>query len=221
MSITAVIPIRSGSVRVKDKNIRPFGDTNLLELKINVLKKVSGINEIVVNTDSEKAIEIAKLNGVQFHKREPYYASSECPANDYFWYLGEHTHTDIIAYTPVTSPFISIETFENCIKQFDNKGEKSIVTASLVKEFLWRGNKPLNFSLDKHPKSQDLTDIQSINFGLCLLKRDTLIKYRTIIGPNPQIFTVSHIEGVDIDTELDFFIAEQLFKKLKENPSII
>lgn len=31
--ITAVIPIRSGSQRVKDKNLRKFGDTTLMELK--------------------------------------------------------------------------------------------------------------------------------------------------------------------------------------------
>ena len=34
MKITAVIPIRSGSQRVKDKNLRAFADTNLMELKI-------------------------------------------------------------------------------------------------------------------------------------------------------------------------------------------
>ena len=34
--ITAVIPIRKGSKRVVDKNIKPFSDTNLLENKIRV-----------------------------------------------------------------------------------------------------------------------------------------------------------------------------------------
>lgn len=220
MKITAVIPIRKGSERVKDKNIKPFGDTSLLEFKINALKKVKEIDEIIVNTDSEVAIEVAIKNGVGFHQREPYYASSECSANDYFWYLGEHTDCDIVAYTPVTSPFIKPETFSKCINQFDDALNRSIVTASIVKEFLWRGDKPLNFSLDKHPKSQELTDVQAINFGLCLLRKETLVKYRTIIGPNPQIFTVSHVEGLDIDTPLDFFIAEQVYHKMKEDSTL-
>lgn len=218
MKITAVIPIRKGSERVKDKNVKAFGDTNLLEYKINALKKVSEINEIVVNTDSETAIEIAIKNNVKFHRREPFYASTECPANDYFWYLGEHTECDLVAYTPVTNPFINPDTFKKCIELFDFATDRSIVTASVVKEFLWRGVAPLNFSLQKHPKSQELTDILAINFGLCLLSRETLIKYRTVIGPNPQIYSVSHIEGLDIDTPLDFFIAEQVYDKLKENP---
>ena len=43
MKITAVIPIRKGSERIKDKNLKPFGDTTLLENKIQILKKVSEI----------------------------------------------------------------------------------------------------------------------------------------------------------------------------------
>lgn len=217
MKITAVIPIRKGSERVKDKNVKTFGDTTLLEYKINALQKVKEIDEIVVNTDSEVAIEVAIKHGVSFHEREAYYASSECSANDYFWYLGQHTDCEIVAYTPVTSPFIKPETFRECIELFDDAPDRSIVTASIVKEFLWRGEKPLNFSLDKHPKSQDLVDVQAINFGLCLLRKETLVRYKTIIGPNPQIYTVSHIEGLDIDTPLDFFIAEQVYFKMKED----
>ena len=40
MKITAVIPIRTGSQRVKDKNLRAFADTNLMELKIKTLLQV-------------------------------------------------------------------------------------------------------------------------------------------------------------------------------------
>lgn len=58
MKITAVIPIRTGSQRVKDKNLRAFADTNLMELKIKNLLQVPELTSIVVNTNSELAIEI-------------------------------------------------------------------------------------------------------------------------------------------------------------------
>ena len=58
MKITAVIPIRSGSQRVKDKNLRAFADTNLMELKIKNLLQVPELTSIVVITNSELAIEI-------------------------------------------------------------------------------------------------------------------------------------------------------------------
>lgn len=42
--ITAVIPARAGSRRLKNKNILPFADSNLLIHKIRQLKKVKGVD---------------------------------------------------------------------------------------------------------------------------------------------------------------------------------
>lgn len=60
MKITAVIPIRSGSQRVKDKNLRRFGDTTLMELKIKNLLQVPELDRVIVNTNSEEAIRIVR-----------------------------------------------------------------------------------------------------------------------------------------------------------------
>jgi CMP-N-acetylneuraminic acid synthetase len=211
MKITAVIPVRKGSERVIDKCLKKFGDTNLLALKIKELLKVELIDNIIVNTDSDEAIAIAKLLGVGFHKRDAYYASSKCPANEYFWYLGENTETDLIAYTPVTNPFITAETFTNLINRYSFKGNNSIVTSGGIREFLWSIDTPLNFTLDKHPKSQDLEGISSINFALCLIPKIVLTESKSIIGPNPEVIEIPEIESFDIDSPLDFFFAEQYY----------
>lgn len=214
--IAAVIPVRKGSVRVKDKNTRPFADTTLLELKISVLKKVKGIHRIIVNTDSDLAIELAKKHNVEFHLRDAFYASSKCSANDYFEYLAKSTPTEFIAYTPVTAPFISVDTYERCIADFNFQDpEDTIVTGKLLKEFLFKGNVPLNFSLDNHPKSQDFNEISSVNFGLCLLSKRKIIETKTILGNKPRIVLVDEIEGIDIDTMLDFEFAEYVYKSNK------
>lgn len=213
MKITAVIPVRKGSERVIDKCVKPFGDTNLLELKIKELLKVKVIDNIVVNTDSDIAIEIAKSLGVDYHKRDAFYASSDCSANEYFWYLGNTTKTEIVAYTPVTNPFITAETFTKLIEGYELAENNSIVTSCNIKEFLWNVNKPLNFNLDRHPKSQDFEGFSAINFALCLISKKTLVEYKSIIGPNPKVVEISEIEGYDIDTPLDFFFAEQYYKE--------
>lgn len=56
--ITAVIPIRSGSQRVANKNLRPFAGTTLMENKIEMLLKVQELDSIIVNTNSDEAIRI-------------------------------------------------------------------------------------------------------------------------------------------------------------------
>ena len=62
--ITAVIPVRKGSIRVKNKNIKPFGNSSLLELKIDLLKQVVGIENIIVNSDSQEMLDIAERKNV-------------------------------------------------------------------------------------------------------------------------------------------------------------
>lgn len=62
MKVTAVIPIRSGSQRVKDKNLRKSGDTSLMELKIKNLLQVPELDKVIVNTNSEEAINIVKAH---------------------------------------------------------------------------------------------------------------------------------------------------------------
>ena len=54
-NIIAMVPVRAGSTRVPNKNTRKFSNTSLLELKLKVLKNVSGITQIIVSTDCDIA----------------------------------------------------------------------------------------------------------------------------------------------------------------------
>ena len=220
MKITAVIPIRSGSQRVKDKNLRKFGDTSLMELKIKNLLQVPELDRIVVNTNSEEAINIVKAHSayemkggkLTFHRREEYYASSQCSGSEFFKHLGEVTDTDVFVYSPCTSPFVKPETFSQCIQAFKSSDDcDCIASVSSIKEFLWLDEKPLNYDPLNAPNSQDLPDVVALNFGVTVVGRENLIKNRNIIGKKPKFVVTSDVEAVDIDTPLDFYIAEQLY----------
>ena len=219
VKITAVIPIRSGSQRVKDKNLRPFANTTLMENKINSLLQVSELDTIIVNTNSEEAIEIVKKKysgGVKWHRREEYYASSQCSGSEFFQHLGEVTDTDIFVYAPCTSPFIKPETISQCIKAYLNKTDECdcIATVSSIKEFMWLDGKPVNYNPLNAPNSQNLPNIVALNFGATVTSREDLIANHNIIGKHPKFVETSDIEAIDIDTPLDYYIAEQIYKKL-------
>lgn len=213
--VTAVIPIRAGSQRVVDKNLREFAGTTLLEVKIKNLQKVKEIDEIIVNTDSEKAIEIAKMNHVSWHRREDYYASSKCSGSEFFEHLGKVTDTDIFVYCPVTSPFIEPETVSKCINAFlDTEEYDCLATVTSTKEFLWLDGKPINYDPLNAPNSQNLPDVVALNFGVSIISKEDLIANKNIIAKKPQFVITSEIESVDIDTPLDFYLAEQMYIKL-------
>lgn len=217
MKITAVIPIRTGSQRVKDKNLRPFADTNLMELKIKNLLQVPELDSIIVNTNSEEAITIVNKcyrGGVKYHRREEYYASSQCSGSEFFCHLGEVTDTDIFVYTPCTSPFIKPTTISQCIQEYLQQSDHDCVaTVSSVKEFMWLNGNPVNYNPLNAPNSQNLPDIVALNFGVTVISRDLLIENHNIIGKSPKFVLTSDIEAIDIDTPLDFYIAEQIYKK--------
>ena len=219
MKTTAVIPVRKGSQRVPDKNLRPFAGTTLLENKIKTLLQVPEIDEIVVNTNSEAAIEFVGIEyvdtKVRAQRREEYYASSQCSGSEFFKHLGEVTDTEIFIYAPCTSPFVKPETVSKCIKQFIEHPEYDcLATVSSIKEFMWLDGKAINYDPQHAPNSQNLPDIVALNFGVTVVKRETLIANSNIIGKNPQFVLTSDIEAIDIDTPLDFYIAEQIYHKL-------
>ncbi len=63
MKVKALIAARSGSVRVVNKNLRAFVGSSLLELKIEQLKRIPNIDGIVVNSNDDKILSIAKAEG--------------------------------------------------------------------------------------------------------------------------------------------------------------
>tara|TARA_Y100001963_G_C6707032_1_gene412401 strand:- start:330 stop:983 length:654 start_codon:yes stop_codon:yes gene_type:complete len=214
--ITAIVPVRKGSQRVRNKNIRPFCGTNLLSIKLDTLKQVAGVDEIVVSTDCDIMLDLARAKGVTAVTREPYYASSECTNSEFFQHVAENLNTDYILYSPVTSPLISVETYNEVIKTFREKGKENIVTASLVKHHMWLNGKPLNYDIRNSPNSQDLPDIVSLNYACNIIAKDAMVKYRNIVTENPHFYILDEIESMDIDTEFDFMVAEMIYNKLKK-----
>ena len=91
-TITAIVPVRAGSQRVKNKSVRNFCDTNLLENKLNQLIKIKKIDSIILTTDSDEAKKIGrKYDKVTIQDRTGYYASSECNNSDFFRYIAQQS----------------------------------------------------------------------------------------------------------------------------------
>tara|TARA_B100002019_G_C21181033_1_gene553690 strand:+ start:417 stop:1109 length:693 start_codon:yes stop_codon:yes gene_type:complete len=210
--LTAVIAVRKGSQRVPDKNIRPFADTNLLELKIKVLKNCKLIDEIIINSDSEKMLEIGKQYGLKTKLRDDYFASNEATNSEFHGHIAETTDTDFIFLTPVCSPFISSKIHDDAIEKFMLNTNDSLTSTNDVIGHLWLDGKPLNYSLDNVPNSQDLPKIKMLNYGISIIEKNSMRELKALIGHKPSFFELDSFQSIDINTVDEFTIAETLYK---------
>lgn len=211
--ITAVIPVRKGSTRCKNKNIRNFGDTNLLKLKIETLKKVKGIDRILVSSNCDIMLGIAKDLGVDIHKRDEQYCTTECSGSKFMVNLAKQVSTEFFLYSTCVTPLSHADLIENCINQKDKlQTYDSIVLANVSKNFMWDNNKPINYDLDNSPPSQELPEYYIPNFSCCLIRTNKIINYKNVIGKRPMFIKTDAISGLDIDENSDFIKAELLYK---------
>jgi YrbI family 3-deoxy-D-manno-octulosonate 8-phosphate phosphatase len=211
--ITAVIPVRKGSTRCKNKNIRNFGDTNLLKLKIETLKKVKGIDRILVSSNCDIMIGIAKDFGIDIHKRDEIFCTSTCSGSKFMVNLAEQVSTEYFLYSTCVTPLISHHLIEDCIHNINkpNSIYDSIVLANVSKNFIWDSKKPINYDLNNAPPSQELPEYYIPNFACCLISTENVIKYNNVIGKKPLFIKTNAISGIDIDENSDFITAELLY----------
>lgn len=206
--ITAIVPLKEKSVRVENKNFRPFAGTTLADLKIQTLLEL-GV-KVLINTDSERVADRFEHYPVDIHIRDPYYTI--CSGSEFFENIAQSAKTDIVMYAPCTAPFVRIETYKEAIEIFDEGHYKSVVSVANRKEHLWWGDaiKPLNYDPYNSPNSQDLPDIYSVTYGFGILSRENMINFRNIVTDNNYFYELDEVEAVDIDTPLEFEFAQWL-----------
>ena len=215
MKIKALVAVRSGSTRVVNKNLKPFAGSNLLSLKLQQLKRIPSLDGIVVNSNDDTMLEIARENGCEAVKRDKYYATNSVSMSDVYKNMAENIDTDVIAYINVTNPLLKDETIVAAIEKYKPFRGKydSLNSAHLIKEFLFKDNLPINYDLRHQPRSQDLPDIAALNFAINIIERDVMIENKNVVGVKPYIYVIDEVEATDIDTPLDFDFAEFVYRR--------
>lgn len=215
MIVKALVAVRSGSVRVKNKNVRPFAGSSLLELKLRQLQEIPELDGIVVNSNDSRMLKIAERFGCETVMRDQYYASNLVSMSEVYKNMAENMDADIVAYINVTNPLIENRTISAAVTSFiDNMNIfDSVNSAHLIKEFLFQNNRPVNYELKRQPRSQDLPDIAALNFAVNVLERKTMIDCMNVVGLRPNIYIIDELEATDIDNQIDFDFAEFVYKK--------
>lgn len=225
MKNIAVIPARSGSKGLKDKNIRPLGGRPLLAYSIAAAKESHMFEEIMVSTDSRKYAEIAKSCGASV----PFLRSEKCSGDQAGnWdvikevlegYQSVGRLFDTVCYLQPTSPLREPQDIQNGYSLLDEK-RADAVTAVCETEHppLWTMLLPEDRSLTEFRKKlpalrrQDMPVYYRLNGALYIWRIHYSDKGIELLSRSEYAYVMERRKSVDIDSLEDFEYAEFLIR---------
>lgn len=222
--ITAIVPVKGNSSRLPNKNILPFGDSNLLQHKIEQLKQVNGLYEIIVSSDSDEMLAIGEKCGVKAIKRPTQYADESVPFGMFLEYVCDIIEGDHLMWACATSPCVEPYLYEKAIKLYFEKlkeGYDSLITCQPYQTFLMDENGPMNFKMGlEHINSEKLPMLYHFTNGIDLAPKDKVKEWHYNFGPKAYKLLVNKREAADIDDVYDYEMAKILYALKDPNPTI-
>lgn len=225
--ILAVIPARSGSKSVPDKNIRLINNKPMLAYSIEHAQKSKYINRIILSTDSEHYAEIGRQYGAEVPFLRPAeYATDTALDIDVFYhalsYLKENENyiPDIVVQLRPTYPIRDVVDIDNMIEIAINNPEvDSVRSLSPAKEIpykMWTidDNKKLApivgggaFECYNMPR-QELPKAYYQNACIDIIKSNVILEQKSMSGKN--IYGYLMEDNFDIDTDDDFKVVSEI-----------
>lgn len=217
--IIALVPMRHHSVRVPGKNYRSFVGKPLFHHIISTLLKVPELASILVDTDSPELMEglAEHFPQVKTLSRPEHLRGDSVPMNEILIHDTGAVEADYYLQTHSTNPLLRAETISAAIETFlaNVPEHDSLFGVTRIQTRLWdQLGRPINHNPSILLRTQDLPPVYEENSCLYIFARQTLVSRRNRLGERPLMFEIPAIEAWDIDEELDFTVAETLFRKL-------
>jgi len=212
-NVVAVVPAKSSSERVPSKNVRPLAGKPLFLHVIDTLRQTYSVNQVVLDTDSEKVAELLGERDVRWLKRPTSLANNTTDGNKLFTYEAERINCDILLQVLPTAPLLSSQSLDGLLYEVI-KGEEhdSAFAVNRRTHYLWKDGQPLNYNINRIPNSVDLEPLTIECMSAYAVQRDVALSKGRRFGVSPAQFEIPQIETIDIDNEEDFIIAEALIR---------
>ena len=224
MKILGIIPARSGSKGIPNKNIVDFSEKPLIAWTIKAALESNSIDKIIVSTDSQRIAEISTSYGAEVPFLRPSNLSEDdstaidVDIHAIEWLENnENFHAKYIVHLQPTSPFRKAEDIRNAIDLAIKKKADSVVSLCAVTEHpYWmkqvnEDGKITNFLNDKQINNrQQLPIVNRLNGAIYIARTDLLREKRTWFFEQTYAYIMSRQSSIDIDEPYDLKIARLL-----------
>jgi CMP-N,N'-diacetyllegionaminic acid synthase len=227
MKSIAIIPARSGSKGLKDKNIKLLNGKPLMAYTIEAALKSEQFDDVMVSTDSEKYAEIAK----SFGAKVPFLRSAETSTDKASSWdtvaevLGRYAENgqtfETLCLLQPTSPFRTAEDIKKAYKLYNSKASFAVISVCEAEHSpLWCGHLPesgefLNFiNQDAMKQRQAGGKFYRLNGAIYIVNCEKFKTDRYFYQSGSFAYIMPQERSIDIDTALDFRMAEFLINSL-------
>jgi len=228
-TIVGLIPARSGSKRVPDKNIRPLAGHPVMAYTIAAALQSDIFSSVIVSTDSERYADIARYYGAEVPFLRPSELSGDVsPDIEWLEYTlkkleEDGRRFDCFSILRPTSPFRLPETIQRAWQAFlQEKGVDSLRAVEKCQQHpgkMWvvRGRRMmplLPLSPAEQPwhssQYQSLPEVYVQNASLEIAWTRVVKEQQTIAGTVLMPFITKGYEGFDVNNPYDWNLAEHL-----------
>lgn len=229
MSKIAIIPARKGSKGLKDKNIRLLNGKPLLAYSIEAAQRSNLFDVIHLSTDSAHYADIGRKAGAAVPFLRNIRTSGDTASS---WdvveevldmYRARGQTFDVVTLLQPTSPLRTDDDIKAAYGIFQSKSAQAVVSVCAVEHSpLWCNTLPNDLSMSGFIKDnsniprQQLHTYYRINGAIYMVNCDFLRENHMIYREGCYAYIMDPSMSIDIDTELDFDLAEFLMKRTEK-----
>lgn len=206
LNIAAVIPANDRNSYHKNGDLAPFGDTTLIEWKINQLRQVVDKKNIYVTTSSEAIIEIAKNEDINVIERP-----HDIEYGKTLSHCMNHIKEEYIIWTIPTTPFVSVNMFKRMIDKYESiKDEyESLISVKKMKEYVYYKGEKVNFG-KKFMSRRDIEPIYQVANACFVTTKKNILESESLFGNKDYLFEIDNLASIEIKDIDDFTFANNL-----------
>ena len=221
--IIAIIPARSGSKGLKDKNIKDLCGKPMLYYSIESAINSGIFDDIIVSTDSELYAELSIKYGASVPFIRPEFLSTDtAKTNDVIEYtikklIDNGNEYDFLMILQPTSPLRKKEDILGAVNLLFEKEANAVISVCESEHSpLYSNTLDASLSMEKFlPKykdlrRQELPKYYRLNGAIYLAKVDYFLQYKDLYKSKSYAYIMDKKNSIDVDDELDFIIAEKL-----------
>jgi YrbI family 3-deoxy-D-manno-octulosonate 8-phosphate phosphatase len=225
----AIIPARSGSVGIKDKNIRPFCGVPLVVRTIRAATAAASVDRVVVSTDSEDYAQICREAGAEVVIRPQDLATSTTSSESALLHVLETMKEagaslpEWVVFLQCTSPFTRPEDIDALVRAVQAGGTDTGLTAVRSHRFLWRtgaGGEVAGVNHDKtvRLRRQDREPEFMENGAVYVMRTEGFLRHKNRFFGKTVLHEVPSWQALEIDSPEDWDVAEAVFRKFAGGP---